>query len=166
MHAPNTSMRTHSGVGFHHGSLSQADRRIVEHLFVSRALFCLFATSTLAVGANLPAYLVIIKSTIQVCGRAFGHLCMFSPLLIVSPTKQYCTVAGVASWAEYDSHRIQQMAGRAGRPGFDTEGKCLILTQEHHVAKYRDIMNVQVKTALSLNSQFLSTCMLGLCTVS
>jgi len=58
------------------------------------------------------------------------------------------------------------MAGRAGRPGFDTEGKCLILTQEHHVAKYRDIMNVQVKTALSLNSQFLSTCMLGLCTVS
>jgi superfamily II RNA helicase len=67
LHAPNTSMRTHSGVGFHHGSLSQADRRIVEHLFVSRALFCLFATSTLAVGANLPAYLVIIKSTIQVC---------------------------------------------------------------------------------------------------
>jgi replicative superfamily II helicase len=41
---------------------------------VSRALFCLFATSTLAVGANLPAYLVIIKSTIQVCGRAFGQL--------------------------------------------------------------------------------------------
>ena len=84
----------------------------------------------------------------------------------MSPTKQYRTVAGVAGWAEYDAHTIQQMAGRAGRPGFDTEGKCLILTQEHHVAKYRDIMNVQVKTSLSLNSQFLSTCMLGLCTVS
>ena len=72
----------------------------------------------------------------------------------MSPTKQYRTVAGVAGWAEYDSHTIQQMAGRAGRPGFDTEGMCLILTQEHHVAKYRDIMNVQVKAALSLPRNF------------
>ena len=76
-------------------------------------------------------------------------------VLQIKTIYHHCTVAGVASWAEYDSHRIQQMAGRAGRPGFDTEGKCLILTQEHHVAKYRDIMNVQVKTSLSLNSQFL-----------
>jgi ATP-dependent DNA helicase HFM1/MER3 len=119
-----------SGVGFHHGSLAQADRRIVEHLFVSRALFCLFATSTLAVGANLPAYLVIIKSTIQ-----------------------YRTVAGVAGWCEYDSHSIQQMAGRAGRPGFDTEGKCIILTQEHNVNKYRDIMHVQTLIESRLPSQ-------------
>ena len=119
-----------SGVGYHHGQLAQADRRVVEHLFVSRAILCLFATSTLAVGANLPAYLVIIKSTIQ-----------------------YRTVAGVAGWCEYDSHTIQQMAGRAGRPGFDTEGKCLILTQEHNVHKYRDIMNVQTLIESRLPSQ-------------
>lgn len=88
---------------------------------VKKALFCLFATSTLAVGANLPAYLVIIKSTIQ-----------------------YRRVAGIAGWCEYDVHSIQQMAGRAGRPGFDTEGKVIILTQEQHVAKYRDIKNVKI----------------------
>ena len=90
----------------------------MEDLFVKRALYCLFATSTLAVGANLPAYLVIIKSTIQ-----------------------YRRIAGVTGWAEYDVHSLQQMAGRAGRPGFDTEGKVIILTQEENVQKYRSILS-------------------------
>ena len=110
-----------AGVGFHNGQLGTEDRRLVETLFTRRALFCLFATSTLAVGANLPAYLVIIKSTIQ-----------------------YRRVAGIAGWAEYDVHSIQQMAGRAGRPGFDTEGRVIIMTQDQHVARYRDVLNVHV----------------------
>jgi len=48
---------------------------------------------------------------------------------------------GVAGWAEYDIHSLQQMAGRAGRPGFDTEGKVIILTQEQNVHKYRNMLS-------------------------
>ena len=33
------------------------------------------------------------------------------------------------------------MAGRAGRPGFDTEGKVIILTQEQNVHKYRNMLS-------------------------
>ena len=53
---------------------------------MKRALVALFATSTLAVGANLPAYLVIIKSTIQ-----------------------YRRVAGIASWCEYEGINCQSL---------------------------------------------------------
>jgi ATP-dependent DNA helicase HFM1/MER3 len=91
-----------AGVGFHNGQLCLEDRKVVEKLFLEKALISIYATSTLAVGANLPAFLVIIKSTIQ-----------------------YRRVAGIATWAEYEVHSIQQMAGRAGRPGFDTEGKVI-----------------------------------------
>ena len=45
--------------------LSPGDRRIVENLFTQNCLVVLTCTSTLALGVNLPAYLVVIKSTQQ-----------------------------------------------------------------------------------------------------
>ena len=63
-----------------------------------RILCC---TSTLAVGINLPARLVIIKSTLMYNGRG------------------YC---------EYSEVDVLQMIGRAGRPQFDDQGVAVILT--------------------------------------
>ncbi len=50
-------------------------------------------------------------------------------------------LTSVFLFAEYDISSIQQMAGRAGRPGFDSEGKVIILTQEEKVHRYRDILS-------------------------
>eukprot|EP00889_Picochlorum_renovo_P000158 jgi/Picre1/27188/NNA_000157.t1 len=52
-----------SGLGFHHGALEPGDRAKVEELFSAKMLRVVSTTSTLAVGVNLPAYLVIIKGT-------------------------------------------------------------------------------------------------------
>ena len=64
--------------------------------------------STLALGVNLPAHLVIIKGTRRYCGGASGD---------------------GSGYEEYDRSMCLQMAGRAGRPQFDNEGVAVIMTQ-------------------------------------
>lgn len=51
------------GIGYHHAGLSLGDRNIIENLFRSGNLSVLVCTNTLAMGVNLPAYLVVIRST-------------------------------------------------------------------------------------------------------
>ena len=46
------------GIAFHHAGLDASDRRLVEQAFGSGSISCLCATSTLAVGVNLPSHLV------------------------------------------------------------------------------------------------------------
>ena len=89
------------GVAFHNAGLLFEDRRTIEFMFTSGKLKVLCATSTLAVGVNLPAHMVIIKGT-----------------------KQYTN----NGYEEYSPIDIQQMMGRAGRPRFDTFGVAVILT--------------------------------------
>lgn len=89
-------------VAFHHGGTSFADRRIIEDLFLGSKLAVICTTSTLAVGVNLPAHLVIIKGTSQYIS---GKL------------------------VKYSSMDIQQMVGRAGRPQFDASGVAVIMTK-------------------------------------
>lgn len=72
---------------------------------------CLCSTSTLAVGINLPAHLVIIKST-------------------------QCYRGTIEGYAEYTSLEILQMVGRAGRPRFDDCGMAVIMTEKSNVAYY------------------------------
>lgn len=54
------------GIAFHHAGLTHDDRGLVENLFRDRLIPILVCTSTLAMGINLPAHMVIIKST-EVC---------------------------------------------------------------------------------------------------
>ena len=68
----------------------------------------LCTTSTLAMGVNLPAHLVIIKGPRRYCGGASGD---------------------GSGYEEYDRSMCLQMAGRAGRPQFDTEGVAVMMTQ-------------------------------------
>jgi ATP-dependent DNA helicase HFM1/MER3 len=89
------------GIAFHNAGLLFEDRRTIEFMFTSGKLRVLCATSTLAVGVNLPAHMVIIKGTKQYTGNGYE---------------------------EYSQIDIQQMMGRAGRPRFDTFGVAVILT--------------------------------------
>ena len=52
-------------IGYHHAGMGMEDRKIIEQMFSSGLLPVLTCTSTLALGVNLPAQLVIIKNTQQ-----------------------------------------------------------------------------------------------------
>ncbi|XP_012940325.2 probable ATP-dependent DNA helicase HFM1 [Aplysia californica] len=91
-----------SGIGMHHAGLDTQDRHTVEELFKSSRLPVLISTSTLAMGVNLPAHLVIIKST------------FFYNMGVVH---------------EYSDMQLLQMIGRAGRPQFDTSATAVIMTK-------------------------------------
>ena len=92
-----------SGVAYHHAGMEGDDRHMVERAFAIGAVKCLCATSTLAMGVNLPAHLVIIKGT--TCWRGSGQ-----------------------GYNDIDTGTLLQMMGRAGRPGFDVTGTAVIMT--------------------------------------
>ncbi|CAJ1930861.1 unnamed protein product [Cylindrotheca closterium] len=103
-----------SGVAYHHAGVQASERRSIERAFANKTLQCLCATSTLAVGVNLPAHLVIIKGTRTWRG-------------------------GGAGYQEIDSRSLLQMIGRAGRPGLDTSGTAIIMTDNASKLKYESL---------------------------
>eukprot|EP00049_Salpingoeca_infusionum_P009352 m.155779 g.155779 ORF g.155779 m.155779 type:complete len:1317 (+) comp14311_c0_seq21:295-4245(+) len=114
------------GVAMHHAGLSASDRRLVEQLFTSGQLSIVTATSTLAMGVNMPAHLVIIKGTTQ-----------YTP----------------SGNEELNVAKVLQMIGRAGRPQFDTHGVALILTRQSSKAKYESLLNGMQPIESSLHLQ-------------
>ncbi|XP_062961372.1 LOW QUALITY PROTEIN: probable ATP-dependent DNA helicase HFM1 [Cynocephalus volans] len=97
------------GIAYHHAGLELSDRKVVEGAFNVGDLPVLFTTSTLAMGVNLPAHLVVIKSTMHYAGGMFE---------------------------EYSETDILQMIGRAGRPQFDTTATAVIMTRLSTKEKY------------------------------
>ncbi|XP_069795276.1 probable ATP-dependent DNA helicase HFM1 isoform X2 [Narcine bancroftii] len=102
------------GVGYHHAGVDLSDRRATEAAFTAGDLPVLFTTSTLAMGVNLPAHLVVIKSTMHYAGGMFQ---------------------------EYSETDILQMMGRAGRPQFDTTATVVIMTRNQTKDKYTQMLN-------------------------
>ncbi|XP_054622739.1 probable ATP-dependent DNA helicase HFM1 isoform X2 [Dunckerocampus dactyliophorus] len=102
------------GVGYHHAGVDMSDRKLIENVFALGDLPVLFTTRTLAMGVNLPAHLVVIKSTMQY-------------------------TAG--SCEEYSEADLLQMIGRAGRPQFDTSATAVIMTKVQTKDKYMKLMN-------------------------
>ncbi|KAJ0012169.1 hypothetical protein NQD34_013144, partial [Periophthalmus magnuspinnatus] len=102
------------GVGYHHAGVDLSDRKLIEMAFIEGDLPVLFTTRTLAMGVNLPAHLVVIKSTTQY-------------------------VAGACE--EYSEADLLQMIGRAGRPQFDTSATAVIMTKNQTKDKYMSLMN-------------------------
>ncbi|KAF0686338.1 Aste57867_21840 [Aphanomyces stellatus] len=119
------------GIGFHHAALHESDRHIIENLYIEGFLSILCSTSSLAVGVNLPAHLVIIKST-QI-------------------------YQGKCGYKEYSHLSIQQMIGRAGRPGYDTCGVAVIMTEKSHEYLYQNIMTAaqidRIESCLQLSAK-------------
>ncbi len=98
------------GIGVHHAGLLPAYRRLVEELTADRLLKFVVTTETIAAGINLPAKRVVFPSLRKFIGK--------KPRLLLP--------------AEY-----HQMAGRAGRPQFDTEGLAITLAPESVVQDFR-----------------------------
>jgi ATP-dependent DNA helicase HFM1/MER3 len=98
------------GIAFHHAGLEHENRKLVENSFSKGLIKCLCATSTLAMGVNLPARLVVIKGTSVWRGAGQGY-------------------------QDIDSGMLLQMMGRAGRPGLDDCGTSVIMTDTS--SKYR-----------------------------
>ena len=116
------------GVGLHHAGLTQSDRDIVEHLFATNVIQVLIATSTMAVGINLPAHLVIIKGTEY-----------FDP-----KTRKY---------VDMPVTDVLQMMGRAGRPQFDTSAVSVVFVAESKKNFYRKFLYSSFPLESSLHLQ-------------
>ncbi|XP_068069997.1 probable ATP-dependent DNA helicase HFM1 isoform X5 [Danio rerio] len=102
------------GIGYHHAGMDVSDRKITENAFTVGDLPVLFTTSTLAMGVNMPAHLVVIKSTMHYVGGA-------------------CE--------EYSEADLLQMIGRAGRPQFDTTATAVIMTRPQTKDKYMHFLS-------------------------
>jgi superfamily II RNA helicase len=84
-----------SGIAYHHAGLLPLHKELVERLFTSGLLKLLFTTETFALGINMPARSVIFSSLRKFDGVTFDRL---------------------------KARDYQQMAGRAGRQGIDSQG--------------------------------------------
>jgi len=88
------------GTAFHHAGLSQEVKKTIEELFRMKKIQVLFCTETLGAGVNLPAREVVLMD--------------------------------MKRWNnEWLSRNVfHQIAGRAGRAGYDTYGRCTIFASD------------------------------------
>ncbi|MCL2337626.1 MAG: RNA helicase, partial [Firmicutes bacterium] len=91
------------GIGYHHAGLSPALKELVENLYEARLIFVLFCTETFAVGINFPAASTVFDATRKWDGRNHRGLL---------------------------NREFFQMAGRAGRRGYDQEGHVYVRIDE------------------------------------
>lgn len=98
------------GVGIHHAGMLPRYRLLVERLAQAGLLRVICGTDTLGVGVNIPIRTVL-----------FARLCKYDG----STTRVL------------DVREFHQIAGRAGRKGFDTEGSVWVQAPEHVVENRR-----------------------------
>jgi len=100
----------HAGIAVHHAGMLPRYRRLVETLAQRGLLTVICGTDTLGVGINVPIRTVLFAALTKFDGRR-------SRLL--------------------RSREFHQIAGRAGRPGFDTVGYVVAQAPEHEVENAR-----------------------------
>ena len=94
------------GAAFHHAGLAPKQKDIIEENFKSGKIKVICATPTLAAGVNLPAAYVIVRDLTRYMG---GYGMRPIPVL-----------------------EFQQMAGRAGRPKYDSKGIALACAKSEY----------------------------------
>jgi len=92
------------GIGVHHAGMLPKYRRVVERLTQKGLLQVVCGTDTLGVGINVPIRTVLLTSLVKYDGVRMRHL---------------------------SAREFHQIAGRAGRAGFDTVGEVIVLAPEH-----------------------------------
>ncbi len=90
------------GAAFHHAGLDSRHRKIIEDAYRERQIKILCSTPTLAAGVNLPARRVVLSSLLRYNYEDGGQ----SPISVME---------------------FKQMAGRAGRPRYDSFGEIVLL---------------------------------------
>ena len=99
------------GIGVHHAGMLPRYRRLVERLTQQGLLPIVCGTDTLGVGINVPIRTVLLTSLVKFDGERMRHL---------------------------SAREFHQIAGRAGRAGFDTVGFVRVLAPEHEVEAARE----------------------------
>ncbi|WP_353066283.1 DEAD/DEAH box helicase [Arcanobacterium hippocoleae] len=102
------------GIGVHHAGLLPRYRRLVERLTQAGLLNVICGTDTLGVGINVPIRTVLITSLTKFDGNKMRHL---------------------------NAREFHQIAGRAGRAGFDTIGYVIVQAPDHEIENARRIRN-------------------------
>ncbi|MCX6356532.1 MAG: DEAD/DEAH box helicase [Candidatus Aureabacteria bacterium] len=127
------------GAAFHHAGLHHEQRRLIEDAFRANRIKVICATPTLAAGVNLPARRVIIRD---------WHRYEFGRGSRPIPVFEY-----------------KQFAGRAGRPGYDTEGEALLIAKkagdkeflfDHYLRAAAEPLRSQLGTGGALGAHLLA----------
>ena len=92
------------GIGVHHAGMLPRYRRLVERLTQAGLLAVVCGTDTLGVGINVPIRTVVFTSLTKFDGERSRHL---------------------------SAREFHQIAGRAGRAGYDTTGEVVVQAPEH-----------------------------------
>ncbi len=92
------------GVGVHHAGMLPKYRRLVETLAQAGLLKVICGTDTLGVGINVPIRTVVMTSLSKFDGTKVRHL---------------------------SAREFHQIAGRAGRAGYDTAGRVVVQAPDH-----------------------------------
>ncbi|MGN0094632.1 MAG: DEAD/DEAH box helicase [Corynebacterium sp.] len=98
------------GIGIHHAGMLPKYRRLVEKLAQQGLLSVISGTDTLGVGINVPIRTVLMTGLAKYDGIKHRIL---------------------------KSREFHQIAGRAGRAGYDTEGTVVVEAPEHEIENYR-----------------------------
>jgi helicase len=99
------------GAAFHHAGLVNSQRALVEDSFKEGLIKVIVATPTLAAGINLPARTVVIRDLHRYDDEGSKYI----------PVLEY-----------------KQMAGRAGRPKYDTEGDSIAFAKSESDREFID----------------------------
>jgi superfamily II RNA helicase len=94
------------GIGVHHAGMLPKYRRLVERLTQAGLLKVICGTDTLGVGINVPIRTVLLSGLTKYDGTRTRHL---------------------------SAREFHQIAGRAGRAGYDTVGEVIVQAPEHVV---------------------------------
>ncbi|MCI7552292.1 MAG: DUF3516 domain-containing protein, partial [Arcanobacterium sp.] len=101
-----------AGIGVHHAGLLPRYRRLVEQLTQAGLLSVISGTDTLGVGINVPIRTVLITALTKYDGAKMRHL---------------------------TAREFHQIAGRAGRAGFDTVGYVVVQAPEFEIENARRV---------------------------
>ena len=99
-----------NGIGVHHAGMLPRYRRLVEQLAQTGLLKVICGTDTLGVGINVPIRTVVFTGLAKFDGTNHRLL---------------------------KAREFHQIAGRAGRPGFDTSGFVVVQAPEHTIENAR-----------------------------
>jgi hypothetical protein len=95
-----------AGIGVHHAGMLPRYRRLVETLAQRGLLRVICGTDTLGVGINVPIRTVMITALTKYDGQRMRQL---------------------------SAREFHQVAGRAGRAGYDTSGTVVVMAPEHEI---------------------------------
>jgi superfamily II RNA helicase len=103
------------GIGVHHAGMLPKYRRLVEQLTQAGLLKVVCGTDTLGVGINVPIRTVLMTSLAKYDGQVTRHL---------------------------KAREFHQVAGRAGRAGYDVAGNVVVQAPEHDVANHKALTKI------------------------